>query len=337
VVARDRDLQSRSIIDLDAKTKAALEGLAQRPESDPYRNFEGYFAEARFAAGSLPAGLVAAVTDFANKGNVDGALLIRGLDLVEKIPPTPTVSVAGRVTTGASSEFIMCVLAAALGDPIGYREERGGQIFHDVFPTPENEHRLSSQSSSEALGYHTEMAFHVRPPDYLLLYALRSDPDGVARTSFSSSRRVLGDLPTSAREALFRPDYMLELGRLHSPYRSGGTPIQELDEGPWVSVLYGDPADPFLRYEPELMRPRHRVAADAVSVLAEALDRHGRAVALRAGQALILDNRRSAHARSPFRAAYDGQDRWIRRMHVVRTLPRGVDRVVTADLAEARL
>ncbi len=38
------------------------------------------------------------------------------------------------------------------------------------------------------------------------------------------------------------------------------------------------------------------------------------------GSLLLIDNRRCVHARSDFKAYYDGRDRWLQRMAVVRDL-----------------
>ncbi len=43
-------------------------------------------------------------------------------------------------------------------------------------------------------------------------------------------------------------------------------------------------------------------------------------VKLRPGELLIIDNRRAIHARSGFKAYYDGEDRWLQRIYVVRDL-----------------
>jgi alpha-ketoglutarate-dependent taurine dioxygenase len=47
-------------------------------------------------------------------------------------------------------------------------------------------------------------------------------------------------------------------------------------------------------------------------------------VALEPGDLLIIDNYRSVHGRRPFRARYDGADRWLR--HVMVTLDLGRSR-----------
>ncbi len=45
-----------------------------------------------------------------------------------------------------------------------------------------------------------------------------------------------------------------------------------------------------------------------------------RDVVIEPGCLLVLDNRRCVHARSDFKAYYDGRDRWLQRMAVVRDL-----------------
>ena len=43
-------------------------------------------------------------------------------------------------------------------------------------------------------------------------------------------------------------------------------------------------------------------------------------VALEPGDLLIIDNYRAVHGRKPFRARYDGRDRWLKRISVTRDL-----------------
>jgi hypothetical protein len=56
---------------------------------------------------------------------------------------------------------------------------------------------------------------------------------------------------------------------------------------------------------------------------------------------LIFDNRHCVHARSFFNAEFDGQARWLRRMHIVRSLePSACDRkngsrIINTDLGDS--
>jgi alpha-ketoglutarate-dependent taurine dioxygenase len=41
-----------------------------------------------------------------------------------------------------------------------------------------------------------------------------------------------------------------------------------------------------------------------------------RGVHLEPGDCIVVDNRKALHGRSPFHADFDGQDRWLQRVHI---------------------
>jgi hypothetical protein len=206
------------------------------------------------------------------------------------------------------------VVAAALGEPVAYAQEKQGSLFQDIFPTPQNADKLSSESSSILLDFHTEIAFHPFMPDYVLLYGLRQDPDCEARTIFSSVRRFFHLLEPADRDALFS-----DLFRTGVDY-SFGNVGEVRGAGPLVSILYGDRMDPFLRYDLDLMVGENAAARRALQVVRELVNEVKRDAVIEPGSLLIVDNRRAVHARSNFKAYYDGRDRWLLRMSVVRDL-----------------
>src|SRR4029079_5354528 len=208
----------------------------------------------------LPKRIRRALVEFAQKGNVDGALLMRGLPRDPVVPPTPARSGERARKATHASELWLCAMASALGEPVGYLQEKQGSIFQDVFPTPGNADKLSSESSSILLDFHTEIAFHPFMPEYLLLYGLRQDPDKQARTIFSSVRGFFHLLPPGDRDALF-----CNLFRTGVDYSFGN--VDELKgAGPLVSILYGDRLDPFLRYDLDLMVGQTPEAQHALQV-----------------------------------------------------------------------
>ena len=95
------------------------------------------------------------------------------------------------------------------------------------------------------LQFHTEQHFHPHLPDYLLLYCLRSAPG--AATFFASVRPLIAELEPHHRELLFEPLYRSGV------YYVFGNTDTERGNGPLMSVLYGNPLDPFLRYDQDLM------------------------------------------------------------------------------------
>ncbi|HET7177905.1 MAG TPA: TauD/TfdA family dioxygenase, partial [Solirubrobacterales bacterium] len=238
----------------------------------------------------------------------------RGLAEDAVLPPTPTRgSDAVRKATFAS-ELWLCVAATAFGELVGYQQYRGGRIIHDIFPTPAEADKQSSESSSALLAFHTELTFHPFPPDYVLLFGLRPDPDQEARTMFAGIRRVFPRLSPADRDVLFDQAFRTGLDY------SFGNVATVRGTGPLLSVLYGDRGDPFLRYDLDLMVGETPAACRALTAVRELIEEVKQDVKIAPGSLLVVDNRRCVHARSVFRAAFDGRDRWLQRAYVVRDL-----------------
>lgn len=311
-----------TIFDISEEEHEHLRELLEQVRLDPAADFEAFFAEARLLFHEMPRRLRRALVEFSKRGNADGALLLRNLPCDSDLPPTPTRSGQRVLKATCASELWMCCIASALGEPVAYLQEKQGSLFQDVFPTLQNADKLSSESSSILLDFHTEIAFHPYMPEYLLLYGLRQDPDKKARTIFSSVRRFFHLLPPGDRDALF-----CDLFRTGVDYSFGN--VDELKgAGPLVSVLFGDRLDPFLRYDLDLMAGETPEAERALQVVRDLVNQVKRDVVIEPGSLLVLDNRRCVHARSDFKAYYDGRDRWLQRMAVVRDLePSQRDRV----------
>jgi L-asparagine oxygenase len=86
---------------------------------------------------------------------------------------------------------------------------------------------------------------------------------------------------------------------------------------PPTAVLTGSVDEPSLVVDCNAMvaedTESERALAEVRALLPEVAD----AVALDAGDLLIIDNRVAAHARSSWTPRYDGRDRWLQRMSVV--------------------
>jgi hypothetical protein len=263
----------------------------------------------------LPERIRNAVTRFGASGNEDGALLIRGfpVDAAELIP-TPTTPFAVTPREVAGSRFALLAVGGGLGEPVSYVQEQDGVLCRDIFPTELYANALSSQSYAIVLDYHTELAFHPHAPDFLLLFGLRSDHDRVATTLVSSIRRFAARLTPEVRDVLFRPEFFTTIDL------SFGNRDAAEGDGVIVPVLYGDRYDPYLCFDLDLMtgvNPRAQAALDRLRQLV----RHSeRGVVLTAGDLLVVDNRRAVHGRTPFAPSLRGDDRWLRRLCVVRDL-----------------
>ena len=264
------------------------------------RNFD-LLLSAAISNGGLGQEQIAQILDFKMFGNPQGFLRLQGMEIGD-IPPTPQ-SRADVRKPDERSEKLLLQATALLGDPVGYVQESGGCIVNNLFPQPTQSRAVSSDSFDTELDLHTENAFHAIQPDYLLLLCLRQDPTAQAITYIASVDRILEHL-TYEQQAFF----------LNEPYNflSDYGPTeknQRIDINKHQTVLYGDPDTPFFRFDPQFMvaysdRAQHslvalrRIAWDVVEP-----------VRLARGDLLIIDNRRTAHARSPFPARFDGRDR----------------------------
>jgi alpha-ketoglutarate-dependent taurine dioxygenase len=283
---------------------------------DPYARTDDFLAHAELAYHRLPEFVRRTVREFRDESNDCGALLIRGLPSDADLPPTPAEPATLPVRKTYMSEFWLAVFSSALGDQVGYAQESAGALFQNVVPTRANAANLSSQSSQVLLGLHTEIAFHPAMPDYVLLYCLRPARDRDAMTLVAGARRMVSLLPPRHRVTLFR-----QVFRTGVDY-SYGSPNGRAGNGPLVSVLHGDPFDPLMRLDPDLMLGEDAEARAALTAIGAVSQSCEVSVPLDSADLLLIDNRRAVHGRSPFGTYYDGSDRWLQRSLVLRDLTR---------------
>ena len=88
---------------------------------------------------------------------------------------------------------------------------------------------------------------------------------------------------------------------------------QRIDINRHQTVLYGDPDAPFFRFDPHFTQAFSNRAKQLLDNLRSIAWDVVAPVRLNRGDLLIIDNRRTAHARSPFTARFDGSDRWMQR------------------------
>lgn len=291
-----------------------LQAMAEAVAADPYEDLEGFLRRASETFDALPKAIADRLLGFRSSGNPRGALLIRGLPTDPNLPDTPRQSERSLAKTTYLSELWLAVAACALGEPVGYVQEKGGQIFQNVCPTARNETMFSSESSRAFLPFHTELAFHPFPPAFVCLYCLRQDQDKVARTLVACIRQVLPNLTVDERHALSKP--VFETGIDYS----FGQPNATRGGGLITPVLYGDELDPYFKFDPDLMKAPRPEDDELLRVVNQIVNKLSDFVALEPGDLLIIDNRRAVHARSEFVARYDGRDRWLQRVCVVESL-----------------
>lgn len=308
-------------IELTESEQLLLASLFEGIERSPYEDVEGFLLDAALTFHRFPWPLRRETLAFKRFSNKEGILLVRNLPTDPKLPSTPEDSGHCREKNTYASELWLGAFGMALGEPIAYMQEKDGELFRNVCPTRENEREWSSESSRIFLPFHTETAFHPFMPSYVMLYCLRPDHEGAARSKLASIRRIARLMSGKQLEVLRQP--LFETG---IDYSFGSTTGKK-GGGLVTAICYGDRQDPYFRYDPDLMIPHSPEGREVMDVLNRCIEDVAAYVTLTAGDLLIIDNRRTVHARTEFVARYDGRDRWLQRVYLVDSLaPSAEDR-----------
>ncbi|MFE2527643.1 TauD/TfdA family dioxygenase [Streptomyces sp. NPDC059382] len=240
--------------------------------------------------------------------SADGLFVLRGLHLDDtELGPTPghwsTVGEAGAVW-----DVVLLLVSTLMGTPIAWDGQQDGRFVHNIVPSPGHESEQTGASSSVLLTPHTEDAFHPGRAHLLLLSCMRNH-DNIATTAASIRLTALADAEV---EQLKRPvvpilpDDAYEQARQFS---GPPAPVPTLFDTPEGLTMRFDPAYTPLEEADEQWR-------QAYGRLEEELARVSVAVSLEPGDVLVVDNDIVVHGRVPFRARYDGTDRWLKRASV---------------------
>lgn len=278
---------------------------------NPYLHKNHFFTEALLRSVDLPRQLRVDLANFRHYGNKDGFLLIKGLNLDDDLMTTPErhSDVALHKKTFIS-ESAIAVVGSALGELYGYKQESEGYYFNNIRPTERNVKEQSSESSDTFLELHTEIAFHNISPDFLLLYCLRSDRDGRAKTGVSSIKNAIELLTAEEIELLTHSNYNIGIDYSFTGKIGGGSAFKTLP------ILSGPKSDPYMIYDSDLMSAKTEEAAMALKALDDKLRQCMKYIFLAEGDLIIIDNKRSVHSRTEFKAYFDGKDRWLQRAFV---------------------
>ncbi|MEU9455671.1 guanitoxin biosynthesis L-enduracididine beta-hydroxylase GntD [Streptomyces sp. NPDC048277] len=319
---------------LDKEEITALEALtveiSRHHQSVESASFQ---KESRLYAAELPRRLRSTVLDYRSSER-SATLVVSGLPLDDAVlGPTP-LDRAGSPSGTASlrQDIAFFLIAALLGDPVGWATQQDGRLMHDIYPVKEHEHGQIGWGSVETLTWHTEDAFHPLRADYLGLMCLRN-PDGVETTVADlADIRIGDDLRALLWQERFviRPDdaHRLTGESLAATGRSAELLMRSrerveraLADPTPVAVLFGDTEDPYLCVDPHYMAgSQGEEEQRALDTLCDAVDAALTDVVLRPGDICFLDNFRAVHGRKPFRARFDGTDRWLRRLNIARDL-----------------
>jgi alpha-ketoglutarate-dependent taurine dioxygenase len=275
----------------------------------------------------LPTAVRRALEDLRVHPGPAGAVLVTGIPLGH-LPATPDLPTSP-TDKEPLSELVLLTVGRALGEPVGYLAEHGGATVQNLLPVRGTEATQTSTSSAVDLEFHTETAFHPHRPHYLLLTCLRGD--AAASTYLCSVHEVLDHLTPRERTVLGERRF-----RTRVDESFGGTP--QTPPTPPVAVLSGDPGNPTLLFDADLMDGTDPEADAALRHLSEVAHARRLGVVLQPGDLLVVDNHACIHGRSSFAARYDGTDRWLQRAFVVDDLapsaPHRTGRTIDLDFTD---
>ncbi|MFF4402667.1 guanitoxin biosynthesis L-enduracididine beta-hydroxylase GntD [Streptomyces sp. NPDC001480] len=208
---------------------------------------------------------------------------------------------------------LLVLYAALLGDVTGWATQQAGRLVTDILPSKGYENSLISASSELELAWHTEDAFSPYRADWVGLFALRNESRVPTTVAHIDAHR----LPDRIREVLSQPRFVALPDSAH-----------EFAEGAFVPrpvpVLEGHRDLPVLRIDRDFFRAQDGdpEAAEALAQLVAHLDGNLTDVVVPTGAVCFVDNRNVVHGRRSFRAGFDGGDRWLKRVNLVRDLRR---------------
>jgi alpha-ketoglutarate-dependent taurine dioxygenase len=289
-----------------APHSAIIEFLKQNLPPVPRNDLRTFFRTAAELSADLPDELTHPVRAFRDHSNGAGILHLTGLPVDDNaLPSTPDVTPAPRGRRLLDMEACTALIATLLGSAAGYASNRSGEVFHDIYPV-QDAPPLSTYVHKIPLAFHCDMGYLSKQPHFTVLGCSRADRDDSAATLVSSAPAISAALTEPDRNILRAVPLTWHLD---SGFRS------QTDPDPTTTVLvFGE--DGAMRYDAKLIEPGVGQAASALQALAAAVIDLAIPIRLRQGDVLIIDNFRTAHARTAYRPRFDGKDRWLHRVYI---------------------
>lgn len=267
-------------------------------------------------ASALPAEVLDVMDELKYSESV-ASLVIRNGPVGEAAYPTPAHWRERDPKATVHQDFWLALMGSQLGDAVGWSSLQDGRLFNDVLPMPGQEEEQTGHSSRTDLQLHVEDGFSDDRCDALALLCLRNQEE-VTSTIVTAPQLDFSQLDL---DVLFAPRFLIKPDSEHLRRAGADRPTTETPARP---VLFGARESPYLRIDIPYTEalPGDLQAEQALDELRAQVAERATVLRLAEGDLLLVDNYRALHGRGTFRARYDGTDRWMRKLTVVRDLRR---------------
>lgn len=285
-----------------------------------------FLNKASLLAGDIPKRIREFLLEYKNDEMGEGLCLIKGFPIDDnKIGQTPSHwDYKGSDSPVLETDFLFVLYSSILGEAFGWSTQQNGKLIHDVLPIKGHENEQLGSSSLELLTWHIEDAFHEYRADYMGLYCLRNHDQ--VPTTYASIRDV--DLNKIDKEILFQKRFKIKPDESHL---SKNNKIKNLDfnyieslncNDVHISILFGNPNYPYLRLDPYFMDEleNDKKGQKALNQIVKVIDSQINDLILTQGDFCFIDNYRVVHGRKPFKASFNGKDRWLKRINITRDI-----------------
>lgn len=207
-------------------------------------------------------------------------------------------------------EVLHMLISSYLGEIFTWNSIQRGNIVNEIVPIAENINKPISSGANILFDLHTEDAFHPFAGEYLSLFCVRN-PN---KTATILSNMPVKKLDDRTKKVLFEPRFYVGANIAHE--------LREQRGDKYMPVLFGHWDEPYFRINLNNMKPANgdSAAEKALGRVKQLLDHNRFRFVFRQGDILFIDNFKVAHGREIYKANYDGNDRWLKRLYLTTDL-----------------
>jgi Fe(II)/alpha-ketoglutarate-dependent arginine beta-hydroxylase len=310
-----------------------VEDLAKRYNSVESQEFA---EECALHVSRLPFRIRKILSDFRNQKNNPGFLLFEGFQIDdEKISDTPAHwdTIWNNPNT-IREEIFQSLICSGLGDLFGWLTQENGRFLRNIVPIETDKDEQLGGSSSVELFWHIEEAFHPQRADMMTIMCYRNNEK--AGTNICSLSQM--DIPQEIFAILSQPRFIIEPDKSHF-LQNNVSQQWKLDAEHFkkiksflanpkpVPLIYGPPGFARMVVDQAFMHslPGDYEAEETLNWFYEHMNKYKITIEMKSGDILLLDNRRVAHGRTPYKPNYGPRARWLRRGNITTDLTKAYE------------